>query len=160
MKLTIEKIVEAPADQVWHLLGERFGQIGSWADAIEASHLDGELETGSVRTCELRPSSIGSGTITEEITQFDRATRTVGFKVLTGLPGFMRHVENIYSVIPMPDGRSRITSNLTVKMSWYMAPMTPVIRKNFGKLVGGFIKELGQKAPAQMRPVEPVAAAG
>ncbi len=159
MKITTEKTVTVPADVLWDLLGERFGEIGSWADAIVASKLDGQMETGAVRTCELKPTSIGQGTIREEVTVFNRAKQAVGFRVIDGLPGFMRHVENVYSVTPVGDGRARVTSNLTIKVAWYMTPMLPVLRRNFVKLVSGFIDELAQKAPQQMRVVEPRAVA-
>lgn len=146
MRILTEKTVAASAEDVWTLLGERFGEIGTWADAVVDSKLDRDMSRGAIRTCELKPTSVGSGTIREEVIVFDRSDQSVGFKVIEGVPGFMRLVQNIYTVKDIGPGMAQVKSDLHVKVAWYMTPMLPIIRNNFRKLIGGFIDELGQKA--------------
>lgn len=101
VKIVTEREIESPASHVWHLLGERFADIGEWADSIEDSSLDGHLDKGAVRTCELRSFGPASGTIKEELTHFDRDSQALTYVVRSGLPGFMQFVENAWTIEPL-----------------------------------------------------------
>ncbi len=146
MNITIRKDLTAAPDAIWDLLAERFADIGTWASFLVGSSLDGELTPGSVRTCNLRTPSAGSDTIEERINRFDRASRKLGYVVIKGMPGFMKLVDNQWSITETPTGGARVRSDLTVKLAWYAAPMAPVIRRQFTKLISGFIDELEQNA--------------
>lgn len=146
MHITIEKDLNAPVEAIWHLFGERFAEIGQWADFLVGSSIDGPLQAGSTRTCNLKTPSAGSDIIQERITRFDRDKRELGYVITTGMPGFMRHVENNWTLQPLSGDRTRATSVLTVRTAWYAAPMRPMIRRQFSKLIEGFMKELETKS--------------
>lgn len=160
MKIVIEKTIDVTADQAWDLLGNRFADIGTWASAVEASRLDGPLQNGSVRTCELKPTNVGSGTIQERITRFDRETRQITYEILSGMPGFMKYLDNAWTISPTSDGRAKMRSELTINLAWYMALMSPVIKGQFKKTIRGFIDEIEQNAGGTVSGVEAVPAAG
>ena len=160
MKLTTDKTLNATADQIWNLLGERFADIGAWSKAIERSELNGPLDEGGVRTCELKPTPIGSGTIRERITRFNRGRREVSYEILEGLPGFMRYVETAWTVAPTVNGRAQVKSVLTIRLAWYARPLALMVRRQFAKTIDGFMMELETKAPSEDRVVEAVAMAG
>ncbi len=146
MKIVTEKVVDASVDAVWDLLGERFGDIGQWASAVRASHVDGELGTGAVRTCDLNPTPAASGTITERLTRFDRAQHALTYEVISGMPGFVRFAENAWSVQSAGPGKSRVRSVVTLRVAWWMTPMAPMMRMQFGKVVRGLVGEIEANA--------------
>ena len=51
MELRREVEVAATVDEAWAVLGEQFGEIAAWTNAILASSLEGKLGVGAVRTC-------------------------------------------------------------------------------------------------------------
>lgn len=146
MIVVTERLMSVDADAVWDLLGERFADIGVWSDGVVASRLDGPLQEGAVRTCELKPTSAASGIVQERVTRFDRGARAVSYEIVGGLPGFMRHVENKWVITPIGVGRARVVSSLTIKLAWWMTPMAPMIRKQFSKLIVGLMDELEGKS--------------
>lgn len=160
MKFAIEKTIDVTADQAWDLLGNRFADIGKWASAVEESYLDGPLENGSTRTCELKPTNIGSGTIQERITRFDRDGRQLSYEIISGMPGFVTYLENAWTISSTDDGRAVMRSELTIRLAWYMALMSPVIKGQFKKTILGFIDEIAQNAGDDRYDVEAVPAAG
>ena len=81
MQLTNVHIINAPAADVWDLMGERFADIGDWSDTVEASSLDGPLGTGATRTCKLKPTPAGLDTIEETLTAFDRNRQHFAFEI-------------------------------------------------------------------------------
>jgi hypothetical protein len=146
MKIVIQRDLAVAVADVWDLLGERFADIGVWSDGVVKSQLDGPLAEGSLRTCELKPSSAASGTVQERVSKFDRQARALSYVIVSGLPGFMRHVENNWTMEPLSATRSRVTSVVTIKMAWWMLPMSPVIRRQFSKLLSGFMTEIEANA--------------
>jgi Polyketide cyclase / dehydrase and lipid transport len=140
MLIETTRDIDAPASAVWEVLGERFADVAEITDAIEKSALDGELGEGAVRTCDLRAlGPIPAGQVTERLTRFDRDDKALTYLVLSGLPGFMRRVENAWTIEPLDGGRCRITSAATFDLAWYMVPMTPVMRRQLGKTLREFI---------------------
>ena len=142
MKIVTKLDIESPASHVWHLLGERFADIGEWADSIEESSLDGHLDSGAIRTCELKSFGPASGTIKEEITHFDRDARALTYVVRSGLPGFMQFVENAWTIEPLSNERSRITSVATFDLAWWMLPVSFLLKMQLTKGLREFFANL------------------
>lgn len=160
MKVVSEHMIEAPADAVWDLMGERFGDIADWSDTVISSSLDGPAQEGALRTCELKPTPAASGTIQERITKFDSANRTFAFDIVSGLPGFMRLVNSEWSIQDAGNGRTKAVNTLTIKVAWWMSPMLPVLRSQFSKTIASFIPQIQSAASRQMRVVEAQPMAG
>ncbi len=161
MKIVTERVVDVPADAAWDLMGERFGDIGHWASAVRASYVEGELGVGAIRTCDLTPSPAASGTISERLTRFDRTRQALTYEVTSGMPGFVRFAENAWSIESLGSGKSRIRSVITLRIAWWMKPMAPMMKMQFGKLIRGLIAEVEANASSELgaetgRPVERV----
>jgi hypothetical protein len=147
MKIHTTIDIDAPASAVWNVLGERFGDVAEWTNAIEASSLDQPLGQGAVRTCDLRAfGPVPAGKITEELTHFDRQTRSLTYVVLSGVPRFMRYVENAWSVEALGEGRSRVTSQATFHLAWWVLPMYPLLRIQLRRGLQSFVRELDAAA--------------
>ncbi len=147
MKIQTTLDIDAPATAVWHVLGEQFGDVADWSDAITGSSLDRPLGEGAVRTCDLKAfGPIPAGKITEELTRFDRGSRSLTYVVRSGVPGFMRFVENAWTVESRDEHRSRITSRATFRLAWWMLPLTPLLRFQLGRGLRSFVGELEETA--------------
>jgi len=53
MEMRAELVINAPAEDAWAVVGERFGEAGQWASAITESVMDGPSAAGQVRTCQV-----------------------------------------------------------------------------------------------------------
>ena len=114
MKIQTTLDIDAPASAVWHLLGEQFDDVAEWSATINKSSLDRPLGEGAVRTCDLKAfGPVPAGQVTEELTRFDRGSRSLTYVVRSGVPGFMRFVENAWTVEALDEIRSRVTSRAT-----------------------------------------------
>ena len=126
---------------------------GEWSDAIVKSSMDRPLGEGAIRTCDLKAfGPIPAGKITEELTQFDRASRSLTYVVRSGVPGFMRFVENAWTIEALDDNRSRITSRATFRLAWWMLPLSPVLRIQLGRGLNSFVAELEKTVEGSLGP--------
>lgn len=160
MKHTTEHVLNVPVDAAWHLMGERFADIGEWSDTVLKSSLDGPLEAGSVRTCDLKPTPAGLNQIQEKITHFDAARRSMGFDIVSGLPGFVHKLHSSWTLEDAGDGRTRAINTLTIELAWWMRPVGFAIRKQFGKTIALFMREIETVAARAAPRVEGLALAG
>ena len=116
IKTTLD--IDAPASAVWKVLGEQFADVGEWASSINKSSIDGPLGKGAVRTCDLKAfGPVPAGKVTEELTKFEHESRSLTYVVLSGVPGFMRFVENVWTVDELDDNRARVTILCTFRLA-------------------------------------------
>ena len=143
MKIQTALNIDAPASAVWQVLGEQFGDVANWSDAIEKSSLDRALGEGAVRTCDLKAfGPVPAGKVTEELTQFDRGSQSLTYVVRSGVPKFMRFVENAWTVEAIDDSRSRVTSQARFDLAWWMLPLFPLLRIQLGRGLRSFVGQL------------------
>jgi hypothetical protein len=85
MEIRAELVINAPAEDAWVVVGERFGQISEWASAITQSVIDGPPAAGRVRTCQVAGfGPIPAGVITERLVRFDPDARSLSYEL--GVP--------------------------------------------------------------------------
>ena len=85
MEIRAELVIDAPAEDAWVVVGERFGQISEWASAITQSVIDGPPAAGRVRTCQVAGfGPIPAGVITERLVRFDPDARSLSYEL--GVP--------------------------------------------------------------------------
>jgi hypothetical protein len=150
MKIQTDLEFNAPASTAWRVFGEQFADVSVWADAIEDSAIDRPVALGAVRTCDLKAvGPFPAGQVTEELTVFDSGSRSLSYVVLSGVPGFMRFIENAWTIEAIDDGRSRITSVLTVNVAWWGLPMVPLVRGQLKGSVRGFVEQFAAHIEAQ-----------
>lgn len=158
MKIQTTLDIDAPVSAVWHVLGEQFGEVAEWSDAIKGSSLDRPLGEGAVRTCDLKAfGPVPAGQITEELTRFDRESRSLTYVVRSGVPRFMRFIENAWTVEPLGERRSRVTSRATFHLAWWVFPLSPLFRLQLGRGLRSFVGELEKTvtgSPVSVRPAD------
>ena len=72
MEMRAEVVINAPGEDAWVVVGERFGDIGEWASAITESVVDGPPAVGRVRTCQVAGfGPIAAGVVKERLIEFD-----------------------------------------------------------------------------------------
>ena len=149
MKIRTSLEIEAPASAVWHVLGEQFGEM-SWFSAVVKTSIDRLVEAGAVRTCDIKGTGpVKAGQVVEELTHFDRDSRSLTFVIRSGVPGFMRLVENAWTVEELGDGGCKASSVVTIKLAWYALPMAPLIKMQLGRTLRSFLQALETTAAGE-----------
>jgi hypothetical protein len=117
--------IDAPADQVWDLIGPGFARIGEWATTIQSSTavptMPGPAAAGTA-TAVIAPVAGRACTtgvrvvpqITETLVAYDPASRTLTYEA-SGLPAFIITARNTWSVIPTGERTCRITLSAHVQ---------------------------------------------
>jgi hypothetical protein len=99
MKMRAELMINAPAEDAWAVVGERFGEISEWASAITESAMDGLPTAGRVRTCQVAGfGPIRAGVIKERLTQFDPQAKTLSYEAAAGMPWVIAGAVSRWSV--------------------------------------------------------------
>jgi len=110
MEMRAELVINAPAQDAWVVVGERFGEIAEWASAITESVMDGPPAVGRVRTSQVAGfGPIGAGVIKERLIQFDPQARSLSYEAAAGMPWLIASAVSHWSVRAGP-GRSPPTS--------------------------------------------------
>lgn len=131
MELRNEVIIEAPAERVWHAIGDRFMNVSEWAAPITASCPLGaaELGVGVTRTCKIAPfGPVKAGVVKERLTRFDRDAMAFEYEALEGLPSFVGHAVNRWSVSRVDDCRARLRIHATLTIRGPMALLAWAIK--------------------------------
>jgi len=91
MELRAEVIINAPAQTAWAVLGEQFGDIGTWAGPIVRSSVDSQPGPGTVRTCQIaRFGPFSAAIIRERLVEFDPEAMSLAYESAEGMPAFRR----------------------------------------------------------------------
>jgi hypothetical protein len=111
--------IDAPADQVWDLIGPGFARIGEWATSIQSSAAMPTMPgsaAAATATAVIAPVAARVCTtgvrlvpqITETLVAYDPASRTLTYEA-SGLPAFIVTARNTWSVIPAGEHACRVT---------------------------------------------------
>lgn len=127
--LSKHRIVNAPAEVVWEIVGRQFDRIGEWASAIPAST--------AIPTSTQTPAAAGARAvaaigdapvagrvcrtsvrlvpqITERLVAYDDASRTLTYQA-ERQPRFLRAARNHWRVETVDERRTRISVHATVQ---------------------------------------------
>lgn len=138
--------LDIPASTTWRLFGEEFGDVSKWSPGFSSSSLDGEVRQGAIRTVELKPGGALSGVITQELTVFDRGSRSLTYEMRSGMPKLLRGVSNAWTIDELQGERSKLRGEATFDLAWWAWPLTPVLRKKMQASLDGFAAEFAQHA--------------
>lgn len=108
-----EELVAASPAQVWAVLGEGFGDLGTWARLGAPSHLEGEgpVGLGSTRIVEVPRA----GRLRETVVGWE-PERLLAYQVF-GLPGFIRSIQSTWTLTPEGAG-TRVRMVSTIEPGW------------------------------------------
>ena len=104
--------IDAPADQVWQVVGVQFDRIGEWATAIPAS--TAAPNSGGVTQARATGRSCHTGLrwlpeVSETILDYDDAARTLTYEAQDGMPKFVAVARNRWTVTPEGAQRCRVS---------------------------------------------------
>lgn len=109
-RISRRRVVRADPQTVWDLLAD-FGNIHDWLPGVDHSCMLSTRADGPVGTA--RRVQMGRMTLVETITEFD-APAALAYDI-TGLPRFLRHFNNRWSL--QPDGSATaVTLTTTVDL--------------------------------------------
>jgi len=138
--------VRVPPERAWALVGEAFGDIGTWAAPIVTSTMDAPPAPGSVRTCHIRGfGPVASGVVKERLTQFDSANRSLAYEWVEGRPSFISHAINRWSVHGTEPGHCTIRVHVTLTLHPIMRPFGPLLRWWMRRDASQVLDELGYR---------------
>lgn len=119
MELRNDIEIDAPAERVWQVLGERFMHVGEWAAPITSSCPVGPASPGpgATRSCEIAPfGPFKAGVVKERLTVFDPDRMTLAYEALEGMPRFVERAVNRWTVVPVGDLRARVHIRATLSL--------------------------------------------
>jgi len=147
MELHAHLDIAAPAAAVWHLIGERFGDIGQWAVPITSSSLDGVPAVGAVRQCHVAGfGPVPPGVIHEKLTVFEPASMRFEYAAVRGMPAIIKRATNRWQVVPAGPQACVVRIHATMALRGLAALTAPLMKWrmiNDSKLV---LEELKHRA--------------
>jgi len=125
--MTVHTSVEldTPATAAWAVFGEQFGEWAQWSDGIASSSLNGPLARGVMRTNDVP----GFGVVTQELTRFDRGTRSLTYEMRSGMPAVLVAVGNAWTIEPLGADRCRLSGDASFGLAWWARPLKPLLRR-------------------------------
>lgn len=128
MEMRAEVVINAPAEDAWVVVGERFGEIAEWASAITGSVMDGPPAVGRMRTCQVAGfGPIAAGVITERLTGFDPQARFLSYEA-AGMPWFIAGAVSRWSVHAGPGSACMVRIHATLALRPAARPLGLVLR--------------------------------
>jgi hypothetical protein len=116
-QLTTHLAIDAPAGQVWQVIGPGFARIGDWATTIPASAAIPASAPAAATPVAYRAPVLGrtcrAGTrlvpdITETLTDYDEDRRTLTYQA-GGLPAFITSARSTWTVTPAGEAACQVT---------------------------------------------------
>ena len=143
MEMQMQREIAAPAEAVWAVLGEGFGDL-SWASDVESSSLEGSLQVGAVRTCRFPPNMFSKeGFVRETLRSFDRRTMSFSYEA-HGMPAFIGRAINRWTIVPLGEDRCRVESRATVQPRGIAILIAPIMRIMLRRMGLRFLDELAE----------------
>jgi len=120
--------INAPLRAAWQILGEEFGEVSDWPEPVVASSLDGPLDQGVTRICNIKATGpFPAGKITETLSEFNREEKTLTYVVASGRPPFLEHLQNRWVLEARGDAASVAKSTISYRVKWWAVPFAPLV---------------------------------
>lgn len=159
MEITTSTEIGASADRVWQIIGPGFADVGLWATAIPSSTATGLPRPDGApcdgRRCEV--AATGFDQIVEELLDYDGNTRSLTYRAVHGMPGFITAASNTWNVHARPSGRAGFTMTAHVAVKGFgriVAPLLRVYLQSIGRRTARDLRvyaETGQIGPSKQR---------
>lgn len=130
MKVSTRIDIDAPADEVWEVIGPGFGRVGDWVAAVAESRAVGEAvlpdAPAAGRTCSVAAAGIDH--LTEQLTDYDTETRRLTYRVGDGMAHLVADATNTWHVRSLPDGRAEFRMEATVELVGLARAARPLLQ--------------------------------
>lgn len=161
LDLVIVHDIDAPADEVWEVLGHRYTEIDAWAALVPESReatpdeLPADMTPAPTAPVPARTCVTGFGTLTEVLVAYDDDARSFTFQP-TGLPGMIASSQNATVVEATGDGTSRVVMHIHMVPQGIGRVMKPMLGKKFEQGLSELLLDLehyvesGTPSPAKL----------
>lgn len=151
MKILTTADFAAPANLVWQIIGEEFGEIGRWTGLLTGSSLIGPLGVGGVRECRFEPDMFSrDGRLLEALVHFDRQARELEY-VAVSPPWFLRRAGSRWKVEATDDAHSRVVLTGEVRLHWAAIVFAPILRWMLGRMAARLLSDLRAHAAVRQQ---------
>ncbi len=136
--------INASADKAWEAVGPQFLNIAAWARGVERSWDNEALAKSDGAPAGGRFCQVGAfGQVNERIVHYDHDAHEISWVATAEkIPGFVKDLRNDLKVEAIDENTCRISTHLTANATGIMGLlMGPMMRKNFTKLLRGFIED-------------------
>ncbi len=137
--------IQTSADKAWEIIGPNFLNIAEWGRGISKSW-ENETAPKSIegapaggRFCDLGKFGIAD----ERILHYSDENREISWSASSDkLPGFLKNLQNDLKVEAIDENSCRVSTNITANLTGIGGLfLGSPIKKNFGKLLKGFVKD-------------------
>ena len=105
-----EMTINVSADELWEMVGPGFVEVYKWSSSVD--HAEGQgISSFEGAVCDERFCDVnvkGFSKISEKLTAYDASKMNLAYTVQQGMPGFVSHAENNWTVIPLGANRSKL----------------------------------------------------
>ncbi|MEO1262293.1 MAG: SRPBCC family protein [Bacteroidota bacterium] len=137
---TVDRIIQAPAENVWKVVGEDFGAIANSHPLIVSStYLNGSLKGGEGAERQCNMNAKGTKYVREKQINYDPDNYTFKAKVyhVGKLPLDPDHNFAVYRVEPIDENTSRLIFNMTLRTK--PAFMGGMAKNKFKKTIADYL---------------------
>ena len=116
MNVSTSILIDAPAEDVWEVIGPGFTRVSDWVSAVATSVPTGAAGSSGApaagRGC--RVATAGVDQIAEELTAYEPEARRLSYRMAGGMPSFVANASNTWQARALPDGRTEFTMDADV----------------------------------------------
>ena len=145
MEIIKNAIIQAPAEQIWDIMGERYAEVGSWFTGVAASKPRAGDKLPGAPTMG-RECSSSFGDACEVIDRFDARRRELVYHVESGMPGFVKLAQAHWKFTPRDEHSCSADLRMVMEVSWWAAPMGLMMKRQMGRLIDDMFEELDHYA--------------
>jgi len=85
---------------------------------------------------------MGDMVVRERLLAFDDAGRSLTYDAVEGMPSFIRHATNRWTVTEDGGQGCVVRSDVTMGLAWWMRPVAPLMAARLRRQARGFLEEL------------------
>jgi carbon monoxide dehydrogenase subunit G len=155
MKFSKKIVINAPAEQVWNVLGRDFENISKWATLVSNSEINTEAQVVNNSPVGGRLCNTSIGKISEEFTEYDDHNMSFSFKgVITSI--MFTSVISSNKVTAIDENTSEVTATPHIELTFLGTLMSPLIKLQLSKAVSGGLEDLkyyvenGKPSPSKL----------
>lgn len=135
---------DVPAETLWTLFAEQFGDVANWISLLDESGIEGPDKTmreGAVRYC----TDTKGATIKEVAQVYDPAQMILEYAITEGAPAWAGRASNRWTFRNLPDGRSEAHSRVTMPLPRFLWPFTPLMRLYLNRIYRTVFRDIDHK---------------
>ncbi|MEM6395147.1 MAG: SRPBCC family protein [Bacteroidota bacterium] len=133
--------INQPADRVWEVLGNQFGQACEWVTGLYHSEASGNPASGNAQSVK-RTCDTNQGKIKEEIRAFDPKNYHLSYAVIEGFPSFVKSGVNTWRLMPKGN-KTEVDVHFVAELQGVLGfLMKPIMRMQLGKVFDQAVNDL------------------